>query len=200
MREVDQLVNNNISPINGYATKKEVFDLKKQVTDLSQETEEKLNKVFQSVSNGKQLIETTIIDKGFVVSKQNNIPTFSELSEGIKNIPVSIDEDIEGKKILYEVLIQKIPSLKDKLTLNSPFSLFAHYFMLIGPINFKIKENVNINIKAKKQSRTTIDLSNLKENIRTTKKEYDKAIFSETLEAIKIRKKRKSPMVLLSDL
>ena len=46
--------------------------------------------LFQYVNNGKQLLETTIIDKGSSIvsteNSNNNIPTFEQLNEGIKNI------------------------------------------------------------------------------------------------------------------
>ena len=46
----------------------------------------KLDEVFQSVSNGKSLLETAITDKGSSVSKAGNVATFEELKTGIAGI------------------------------------------------------------------------------------------------------------------
>ena len=48
----------------------------------------KLDEVFQSVSNGKTLLETAITDKGSSVSKAGNVATFEELKTGIDNIKI----------------------------------------------------------------------------------------------------------------
>ena len=48
----------------------------------------KLDEVFQSVSNGKSLLETAITDKGSSVSKAGNAATFEELKTGIDNIKI----------------------------------------------------------------------------------------------------------------
>ena len=57
----------------------------------------KLDEVFQSVSNGKSLLETAITDKGSSVSKAGDVATFEELKTGITgintgNIFVQLDE------------------------------------------------------------------------------------------------------------
>ena len=46
----------------------------------------KLDEVFQSVSNGKTLLETAITDKGSSVSKAGDVATFEELKTGIAGI------------------------------------------------------------------------------------------------------------------
>ena len=46
----------------------------------------KLDEVFQSVSNGKTLLETAITDKGSSVSKVGDVATFEELKTGIAGI------------------------------------------------------------------------------------------------------------------
>ena len=43
--------------------------------------------LFQSVSDGKANLETAIADKGGTVSKLSSVPTYVELSQGIKSIP-----------------------------------------------------------------------------------------------------------------
>ena len=48
--------------------------------------QDKLDEVFQSVSNGKTLLETAITDKGSSVSKVGNVATFEELKTGIAGI------------------------------------------------------------------------------------------------------------------
>ena len=53
-----------------------------------------INELFIDVSNGKNLLETAITDKGVSVSKENEIATFNELSAAINNISQS------GKSIL----------------------------------------------------------------------------------------------------
>ena len=50
-----------------------------------------INELFTSVSNGKNLLETAITDKGGVVSKNSNIATFEELKNGIGNIKTGIN-------------------------------------------------------------------------------------------------------------
>ena len=52
----------------------------------------KLDEVFQSVSNGKTLLETAITDKGSSVSKVGEVATFEELKTGIDNISVGVCE------------------------------------------------------------------------------------------------------------
>ena len=48
--------------------------------------QDKLDEVFQSVSNGKTLLETAITDKGSSVSKIGDVATFEELKTGIAGI------------------------------------------------------------------------------------------------------------------
>ena len=48
--------------------------------------QDKLDEVFQSVSNGKTLLETAITDKGSSVSKAGDVATFEELKTGIAGI------------------------------------------------------------------------------------------------------------------
>ena len=63
---------------------------------------EAINELFTSVSNGKQLLETAITDKGGTVSKQGSIATFDELDNGIRSIPVgdySIGDAISESKL-----------------------------------------------------------------------------------------------------
>lgn len=50
-----------------------------------------INELFTSVSNGKNLLETAITDKGGVVSKSGDIATFNELKNGIGNIKTGIN-------------------------------------------------------------------------------------------------------------
>src|SRR5690606_10223622 len=47
-----------------------------------------LAELFQSVSDGKNQLETAITDKGGTVSKTGNVATFDELDNGIRSIPV----------------------------------------------------------------------------------------------------------------
>lgn len=50
----------------------------------------RLDEVFQSGSNGKNTLETTITAKGGVVSKAGDVATFEELNNGIEGIPSSV--------------------------------------------------------------------------------------------------------------
>ena len=52
----------------------------------------KLDEVFQSVSNGKSLLETAITDKGSSVSKAGDVATFEELKTGIVGISTGVCE------------------------------------------------------------------------------------------------------------
>lgn len=54
----------------------------------STDVEGALAELFQSVSDGKNQLETAIADKGGTVSKTGNIATFDELDNGIRSIPV----------------------------------------------------------------------------------------------------------------
>ena len=54
--------------------------------------QDKLDEVFQSVSNGKTLLETAITDKGSSVSKAGNVATFEELKTGIAGISTGVCE------------------------------------------------------------------------------------------------------------
>lgn len=64
--------------------------VKKDKIEGFNDLEEKVNELFTSVSNGKNLLETAITDKGGVVSKSGDIATFDELKSGIDNIPIPI--------------------------------------------------------------------------------------------------------------
>ena len=105
-----------------------------------------LKETFQQVSNGKKLLETTITDKGTMVSKVNDIPTFNELSDAIKNITTNDPnhECIEpGRELIYNALISKLPSLVNKITPESPLKDFAFYIMLIGEMLLSFNENIS---------------------------------------------------------
>ena len=65
--------------------------IKKEKTEGLIELEEKVNELFTSVSNGKNLLETAITDKGGVVSKNSDVATFNELKNGIGNIKTGIN-------------------------------------------------------------------------------------------------------------
>ena len=63
--------------------------VKKDKIEGFNDLEEKVNELFTSVSNGKNLLETAITDKGGTVSKSGNIATFNELKNGIYTIKSS---------------------------------------------------------------------------------------------------------------
>ena len=63
--------------------------VKKDKIEGFNDLEEKVNELFTSVSNGKNLLETAITDKGGVVSKSGDIATFDELKSGILDVPTS---------------------------------------------------------------------------------------------------------------
>ena len=65
--------------------------VKKERIEGFNDLEEKVNELFTSVSNGKNLLETAITDKGGVVSKNSDIATFEELKNGIGNIKTGIN-------------------------------------------------------------------------------------------------------------
>ena len=52
----------------------------------------KFNEVFQSVSNGKQLLETAITDMGGTVSKVGEVATYNEIKKGLSTLsPIEIN-------------------------------------------------------------------------------------------------------------
>ena len=65
--------------------------IKKERVEGFNDLEEKVNELFTSVSNGKNLLETAITDKGGIVSKSSDIATFNELKNGIGNIKTGIN-------------------------------------------------------------------------------------------------------------
>ena len=117
--------------------------------------------LFQYVNNGKQLLETTIIDKGSSIvsteNSNNNIPTFEQLNEGIKNI-VTVKESgynylvnmlnyklgttISGDLTLYE--IGKIIKGITLLYFQNTFELNAEFNP--GDLSFSFNSNESINI------------------------------------------------------
>lgn len=63
-----------------------------------------LNELFQSVSDGKNQLETAITDKGGTVSKTGNIATFDELDNGIRSIPVgdyTVGDTIKDSVLMF---------------------------------------------------------------------------------------------------
>lgn len=104
------------------------------------------SELFQSVSSGKTLLETAITDKGGTVSKVGSVATFEELKAGIEGITTNDPDHVcreEGKQELLDVMIQKLPSLQSKLTVDSPLTDFAFYLNMIGEMLFAFREVFN---------------------------------------------------------
>ena len=81
-----------------YTWTKSIFTADTELNDTSENPVQnkvikaKLDEVFQSVSNGKTLLETAITDKGSSVSKAGDVATFEELKTGIDNISTGVCE------------------------------------------------------------------------------------------------------------
>lgn len=106
-------------------------------------TKEELDQVFQSVSSGKSKVETAITDKGGTVSKVGQVATFDELVTAINTIPIGDPDHVcreEGKQELLDMMISKLPSLENKLTIDSSLHDFAHYLNMIGEMLFAFRE------------------------------------------------------------
>lgn len=120
-----------------------------KVTELQKEQE----KLFQSVSSGKNKLEAAITDKGGTVSKINEVATFEELNNGIKSIK-SGDPD--------SVLV--IRALNNKFDLNMPenISMAEAAKIVNGIILDSFKRTFRINSKAdfsKFNMTTSVNLS-----------------------------------------
>lgn len=117
-------------------TELELVETKKELADTKSELAE-LKALMERV---KEDLKTIIENYGGTVA--DDMPL-----EGYPSIVEEVMEglgELEGKKALVETIVNKLPHLEDTLTVNTPLKEITKYVMIIGPINFKLVDKVNL--------------------------------------------------------
>lgn len=148
-------------------------------------TKKEVEQLFQSVSSGKNKLETVITDKGSEVSKENEVATFNELGIAINNIN---SEDLIGKQKMLDVLLSKVPSLDGVITLESPLSLYAHYMMMIGPMNLVFRDNIDTKIKNVLHKTSVMNIKDFNTSFNTITRLEKNNLINETYHKLQINK------------
>ncbi len=94
MEEKNTTVNNNFESLNNG-----VADLKEYVGNVAGGINGRLDQVFQSVSDGKKLLASTLLTKGIVIAED---ATFQEISKAIMDIPTTITVQEMTGTVVYD--------------------------------------------------------------------------------------------------
>ena len=111
------------------------------------DTRAELDRVKQELAELKALIELVKGDLKLII--RNNGGTVAD-DMPLEGYPPILDKiigtlgDLEGKQLLIDTIVAKLPHLEDILTIDTPLKEITKYVMVIGPINFKLVDKFKI--------------------------------------------------------
>lgn len=133
-------INTSIKPILNFKYPSTTLSILDKHDEDIEMLYDKAKEVFQFVSSGKQLLETSITDKGGKVSKENDIATFNELSNGIKGIKIgsNLQPIIDALNSKFDLFIEDNEKVENiaRIIRNIMLDSFRKTFITQGTYDF----------------------------------------------------------------